>query len=117
MIMPGTPETVVQNTSSTSSRGKLIVTWQQLGFSHEHNCVGAEHVNSLQSLKNLSRSFYPMQDLGKFNSSKQSPSQSPGFGAVKEQVEVPEAEEDSQVSNISKKTLSYLLKRCILETD
>lgn len=88
------------------------MTWQQLGFSHEHNSVGAEHVNSLQSFKkNLSKSFYPMQDPGKFNSSKQSPSQSLGFGAVKEQAEVPEAEEDSQVSNISKKTPSYLLKR------
>lgn len=65
--MPGTPETFVQGTFITASRGKLTVNWQQLGFSNEPNSEGAEHVNSHQSLKNFSKSFHPTQDMGRFN--------------------------------------------------
>lgn len=99
--MPGTPETFVQNTFITASRGKIIVNWQQLGFSNKPNSVGAEHVNSLQSWKNFSKPFYPTQDMGRFNSTVQSPFQSSILWADKEQVEVPEAEDDSQISNIN----------------
>lgn len=66
-VMPGTPETFVQDTFITASREKLIVNWQQLSFSNEPNSVGAEHVNSLQSLKNFSKSFHPTQDMGRLN--------------------------------------------------
>lgn len=65
--MPGTPETFVQDTFITASRGKLTVNWQQLGFSNEPNSVGAEHVNSHQSLKNFRKSFHPTKNMGKFN--------------------------------------------------
>lgn len=80
--MPGTPETFVQNTFITDSRAKLIVNWQQLGFSNKPNSVAADHVNPLQSLKNFSRSFYKTWE----DSREKCPFQSSILWADKKQV-------------------------------
>lgn len=88
--MSGTPETFVQNTFITASRGKFIVNWQQLGFSNEPNSVGAEHINSLQSLEKSQQVFLPHARHGKIQF-KEAISFPIFYSLGKEQVEVPEA--------------------------